>query len=173
MKNFLVLVAFIVFATVAHSQSEDKALFTLPEVDVKTLNGEPFNTKNISNDGKPIIMTFWATWCKPCMKEHDALNELYPDWAEETGVKIYAVSIDNARSSRQVLPMVNGKGWDFEVLLDPNGNLKRAMNVNIPPHTFIIDGQGNIVWQHIGYLDGDEIEYIEIVEKLIAGKKID
>lgn len=173
MKNFLVLVAIIFFATTAYSQSDDKALFALPEVDVKTLNGEPFNTKDISNDGKPIIMTFWATWCKPCMKEHDALNELYPDWAEETGVKIYAVSIDNARSSRQVLPMVNGKGWDFEVLLDPNGNLKRAMNVNIPPHTFIIDGQGNIVWQHIGYLDGDEIEYIEIVEKLIAGKKID
>jgi cytochrome c biogenesis protein CcmG, thiol:disulfide interchange protein DsbE len=173
MKNILVLFALIIFATVARSQSEDKALFTLPEVDVKTLNGEPFNTKNISNDGKPIIMTFWATWCKPCMKEHDALNELYPDWAEETGVKIYAVSIDNARSSRQVLPTVNGKGWDFDVLLDPNGNLKRAMNVNIPPHTFIIDGQGNIVWQHIGYMDGDEIEYIEIVEKLIAGKKID
>jgi thiol-disulfide isomerase/thioredoxin len=173
MKNFLILVALIVFATVVHSQSEDKAQFTLPEVDIKTLNGEPFNTKEISNDGKPIIMTFWATWCKPCIKEHDALNEVYPDWAEETGVKIYAVSIDNARSSRQVLPMVNGKGWEFDVLLDPNGNLKRALNVNIPPHTFIIDGQGNIVWQHIGYLDGDEIEYIEIVEKLIAGKKID
>jgi len=172
MKSLILLITLALITNGIYSQTEGKTLFTLPEVNIQNLNGEPFNTKDISNDGKPIIMTFWATWCKPCMKEHDALNDLYPEWAEKTGVKIYAVSIDNARSSKQVLPMVNGKGWDFEVLLDPNGNLKRAMNVNIPPHTFIIDGQGNVVWQHIGYLEGDEMEYIEIVEKIIAGKSI-
>jgi cytochrome c biogenesis protein CcmG, thiol:disulfide interchange protein DsbE len=172
MRNFILLISVALFTIGVYGQSEEKSLFLLPEVNIKNLNGEPFNTKDISNDGKPVIMTFWATWCKPCMKEHDALNELYSDWADETGVKIYAVSIDNARSSRQVLPMVNGKNWEFDVLLDPNGDLKRAMNVNIPPHTFIIDGNKNVVWQHIGYLEGDEMEYIEIVEKLIAGENL-
>jgi thiol-disulfide isomerase/thioredoxin len=127
---------------------------------------------NISNDGKPIIITFWATWCKPCLKEHDAINDVYEDWVDETGVKLYAVSIDNARSSRQVLPLVNGRSWEFDVLLDENGDLKRALGVNIPPHTFIVDGTGNIVWQHIGYLEGDEVEYIEVVEKLVNGESL-
>lgn len=173
MKNALLVAFFTLLTFTAFSQDENKALFSLPDVEVKTIDGEPFNTKSIDNEGKPIIMTFWATWCKPCMKEHDAINEVYEEWVDETGVKLYAISIDNARSSKRVLPTVNGKGWEFDVLLDPNGDLKRAMNVNIPPHTFIINGNGDIVWQHIGYLEGDEIEYIEIVEKLIAGESIE
>jgi cytochrome c biogenesis protein CcmG, thiol:disulfide interchange protein DsbE len=173
MKSLLLVSMLIFIVPVIYGQDANKALFNLPEVNIKNINGEPFNTREISNDGKPIIMTFWATWCKPCMKEHDAISDVYEEWVEETGVKIYAVSIDNARSSNRVLPTVNGKGWDFEVLLDPNGDLKRSMNVNIPPHTFILNGSGDVVWQHIGYLDGDEIEYIEIVEKLIAGKEIE
>jgi len=173
MKNLSLVSLFLFFSLVAFSQEGSKAIFTLPAVDVQNVNGEPFNTKDLTNDGKPIIVTFWATWCKPCMKEHDAINEVYEEWVEETGVKMFAVSIDNARSSKRVLPTVNGKGWEFDVLLDPNGDLKRAMNVNIPPHTFIVNGNGEVVWQHIGYLEGDEAEYIEIVEKIIAGEKID
>ena len=173
MKNILLVSLFLLFSVTAISQEGSKALFSLPSVDIQNVNGEPFNTKDISNDGKPIILTFWATWCKPCMKEHDAINEVYEEWVEDTGVKLYAVSIDNARSSKRVLPPVNGKGWEFDVLLDPNGDLKRAMNVNIPPHTFIVNGNGEVVWQHIGYLEGDENEYIEIVEKVISGEKLD
>lgn len=173
MKNFLLVSLFLLFSFAAISQEGSQALFTLPTVDVQNVNGEPFNTKDITNDGKPIIVTFWATWCKPCMKEHDAISDVYDEWVEETGVKLFAVSIDNARSSKRVLPTVNGKGWEFDVLLDPNGDLKRAMNVNIPPHTFIVNGNGEVVWQHIGYLEGDELEYIEIVEKVIAGEKLD
>lgn len=173
MKNYVFLIAAILFVTFGYSQSENKVLFSLPDVNIQTVQGAPFNTKQIHNDGKPIIITFWATWCKPCMKEHDAINDVYEDWVDETGVKMYAVSIDNARSSKRVLPTVNGKSWEFDVLLDPNGDLKRAMNVNIPPHTFILNGKGEVVWQHIGYLEGDEQEYIEIVKKLAAGKKID
>ncbi|HZK08358.1 MAG TPA: TlpA disulfide reductase family protein [Bacteroidales bacterium] len=173
MKNYVFLIAALLFVTFGYSQSETKALFSLPEVNIQTVQGAPFNTKQITNDGKPVIITFWATWCKPCMKEHDAINEVYEDWVDETGVKLYAISIDNARSSKNVLPTVNGKSWEFDVLLDPNGELKRAMNVNIPPHTFILNGQGDVVWQHIGYLEGDEQQYIEIVKKVAAGKKID
>ena len=173
MKNYLLVSLILLFTTSVFSQDGNKVIFKLPDVNLQNISGEPFNTKDISNDGKPIIMTFWATWCKPCMKEHDAINDVYEEWVEETGVKLYAISIDNARSSKRVLPTVNGKGWEFDVLLDPNGDLKRSMNVNIPPHTFIIDGNGNVVWQHIGYLEGDETEYIEIVEKLVNGENID
>lgn len=173
MKKILILTIAMLAFGVVFSQSETKALFKLPSVNIKNIDGDPFNTENITNDGKPIIITFWATWCKPCMKEHDAINDVYEEWVEETGVKMYAISIDNARSSKRVLPTVNGRSWEFEVLLDPNGDFKRVMNVNVPPHTFIVNGNGEVVWQHVGYLEGDELEYIEIVEKVINGESLD
>jgi peroxiredoxin len=173
MKKIILLVIAVYAFGAVFSQNETKVLFKLPSVNIKTLKGEPFNTKDLTNDGNPVIITFWATWCKPCMKEQDAINDVYEDWVDETGVKMYAISIDNARSSNRVMPTVNGRGWEFDVLLDPNGDFKRAMNVNIPPHTFVVNGNGEVVWQHVGYLDGDEEEYIEIVKKVINGESLD
>ncbi|MBE0638093.1 MAG: TlpA family protein disulfide reductase [Bacteroidales bacterium] len=173
MKKLLFLVILISSTTVLLAQNEAKTLFRLPETSIQTLEGKPFETKDMQNDGKPILLTFWATWCKPCMREHDAINEMYGEWVEETGLKVYAISIDDARSTKRVMPTVNGKGWEFEVLLDPNGDLKRLMNVNIPPHVFVLNGNKEVVWQHVGYLDGDELKYIEVVEKLLAGEPIE
>jgi thiol-disulfide isomerase/thioredoxin len=145
----------------------------LPSVDIQTVYGEMFNTNEIENDGNPIILSFWATWCKPCIKELNTINEVYYDWQDETGVKLVAVSIDNARSSSKVLPMVNGKGWDYEVYLDPNGDFKRAMGVNMIPHTFLLNGNGEVVWQHTSFSEGSEIELIEKVRKVANGESID
>jgi thiol-disulfide isomerase/thioredoxin len=172
MKHTITLLLLSLILSFTFAQDEAKNYGKVPPIEVKTMDGNAFNMSSLSNDGNPIIITFWATWCKPCLKEHDAINDVYEDWVDETGVKLYAVSIDNARSSRQVLPLVNGRSWEFDVLLDENGDLKRALGVNIPPHTFIVDGTGNIVWQHIGYLEGDEMEYIEVVEKLVNGESI-
>lgn len=168
MQRTLILAAVLLLSLGGFSQERQ-----LPSVDVKTVYGEMFNTSDISNDGKPIILSFWATWCKPCIKELSAIHEVYPDWQEETGVKVVAVSIDNARSSSKVLPMVNGHGWEYQVLLDPNGDFKRAMGVNTIPHTFLIDGDGNVVWQHTSYSEGSEHELIKRVKKLNRGESID
>ncbi|MCT4582367.1 MAG: TlpA family protein disulfide reductase [Flavobacteriales bacterium] len=137
----------------------------LPAVKLKTIDGKTVNLATISNDGNPIVVNFWATWCKPCKTELNTIAEEYEDWQDETGVKIIAVSIDNSRSTGRVEPYVNGQGWEYEVLLDPNGELKRAMNVNNVPHTFLIDGKGNIVWDHNNYSAGDEEELYEQIKK--------
>ncbi len=144
----------------------------IPKVDIKDVEGNPFNTSNIKNDGNPIIISFWATWCKPCIKELTTIQDVYDEWVEETGVKMYAVSIDDPRSTNQVRPLANGKNWEYTVLLDPNGDFKRAMNVGPIPHTFLIDGNGQIVWQHTSFSEGGELELIDLVRKVKKGEPL-
>ena len=142
----------------------------LPSVTLQTLDGKKVDTRTWSNNGQPMIVNFWATWCAPCKRELGAISEKYEDWQKRTGVKLIAVSIDDARSMARVAPYVNGQSWDYEVFLDPNGDLKRALNVNNVPHTFLINGTGEIVYQHNNYEPGDENELFDQVLKL-TGKK--
>ena len=142
------------------------AFAELPSVLLTDVNGNTVNTAALSNDGKPMVISFWATWCKPCKRELKAISEVYPDWQDETGVKLVAVSIDEAQNAAKVKPLVDGMNWEYEVLLDPNGEFKRQMGVSDVPHAFIVDGQGNVVWSHKGYVDGGEEEIIEELRKL-------
>ena len=139
---------------------------------MKTLENTIINSSEFDNDGNPIVISFWATWCKPCIKELSTIAEVYEDWQDETDVKIIAISIDDARNSRKVLPFVNGQDWDFEVYLDANQDFKRAMNVNTVPHTFLVGADNSIVWSHNSYAAGDEDHLYELIEKLIAGEPI-
>jgi thiol-disulfide isomerase/thioredoxin len=147
--------------------------YALPTADVQDLKGQTVSTGTLSNGGKPMVISFWATWCKPCIAELSAIHEEYETWAEETGVKLVAISIDDQRNVAKVAPFVNGRGWNYEVYCDPNGNFKRAMSVNTVPHTFLVDGQGNIVWQHNAYNPGDEAHLFEMIEKVAAGKPLE
>jgi peroxiredoxin len=130
----------------------------LPKVTLKDIHGKEVRTDTLSNQGKPFIIDFFATWCKPCNRELDAISEVYEEWQKETGVKIYAVSIDQAQNIHKVKPLVESHGWEYEVLLDPNGEFKRAMGVQLIPYVLIVDGNGNIVYRHQGYADGEEEE---------------
>ncbi len=138
----------------------------LPNVDVKTLNRQNFNFSQIKNDSVPILIHFWATWCTHCHNQLDNIAEVYDDWQAQTGVKVVAVSIDDSRTSSKVAPFIAAKGWEYEIYLDQNGDLKRAMGVNLMPHTFIVNREGVIVWQSSSYLEGDETEMFEVIMNL-------
>ena len=139
----------------------------LPQVLLKDINGKSVSTDTLANADKPFIIDFFATWCKPCNRELDAIAEVYDEWREETGVKIYAVSIDQAQNIQKVKPLVENHGWEYDVLLDPNGDLKRALGIQMIPYVLIVDGNGKIVYKHNGYTDGAETELIEKVRELI------
>ena len=161
MKKILFSIILTAIATLGMAQNA-----TLPQnITLKALDGSAVQTSVIQNDGKPIIISFWATWCKPCNRELNTIKEVYEEWQNETGVKLVAISIDDARSASRVKPWVDGQGWDYEVYLDQNQDFKRAMNVVNPPHTFVINGKGEIVWQHASFVEGDEEELIEAVRK--------
>lgn len=147
--------------------------FPLPAVDLKTPEGKIVNSRSWSNEGKPMIVNFWATWCKPCVLELSNIADEYEDWQKETGVKLIAVSIDDARNAAKVGPFVKGRGWTYEVFLDSNEDFKRAMNVTNPPHTFVVNGKGEVVWQHMAYQPGDEKTLYKVVKKVAAGQPVD
>ena len=160
MKKILISLLLLV-PTISFAQIKN-----LPNVDVKKIDGSSFNFKNIDNNGNPIVISFWATWCKPCTKELNNIAELYEDWQDETNVKLVAVSIDDRRSQSKVAPYVNSSGWEYEIYIDPNSDLKRAMGVSTVPHTFLLDKNKQIIWQHRGYVEGDEYELFDEILKL-------
>jgi cytochrome c biogenesis protein CcmG, thiol:disulfide interchange protein DsbE len=151
MKKTLIFIGLIAIALQVSSQE-------IPSIQLKTLTQQTVQSTDVivNENGGPILLCFWATWCKPCVKELSTYNELYPEWEEETDVKIILISIDNARSINRVAPFVNGNAWEFDVFIDTNSELKRAMNVVNVPHTFLLDKNGKIVWQHTSFLEGDE-----------------
>jgi Peroxiredoxin len=159
MKHLLSILLTLIVVTLAQAQ--------LPQVKLKDLQNNEVNTSELSNDGKPFILSFFATWCKPCLRELKAIHEEYLDWQEETGVKLVAISIDEGQNADRVKPLVDALGFEYEVLLDPNGDFKRAMNVNIIPHVFIIDGRGRVAYTHSGYSEGGEQELIAKVRELL------
>lgn len=160
MKSLNLLTFFLFLSIVTFAQEK------LPNVVLKDIDGNAVNLSEIKNDGKPYVINFWATWCAPCKRELNTISDLYEDWQKETGVKIYAISIDDQRTVDKVKPYVSAQGWEYEVLLDTNGDLKRALGVNNVPFTFLVDGKGNIVWKHNNYNPGDENELFEKIKKL-------
>ncbi|MBI9054583.1 MAG: redoxin domain-containing protein [Bacteroidales bacterium] len=164
MKKFIVVILFLSIGISLFSQSKN-----VPNVHIKNLNGEIVNAPDLFDGESLVILSFWATWCKPCIKELDAYNENIVDWAEETGVKLFAISVDNARSMSRVAPFVNGRGWEnLDFYLDANEDFKRAMNVINVPHTLLLDGNGKILWQHTSYAEGDEYELYEAIKEQSA-----
>ena len=111
MKKLLYLMFFLACATMS-AQSE------FPSINITTLDGQTINTNQLSKDNKVTIISLWATWCVPCLKELDAINEVYPDWQDETGVELIAISVDDSRTINRVRPMVNGKSWEYQILLE-------------------------------------------------------
>ncbi|MGM9754029.1 MAG: TlpA family protein disulfide reductase [Candidatus Cryptobacteroides sp.] len=137
----------------------------LPSVKIDNLKGEQINTNSLLDDGKPMIISFWACTCKPCIQELDSINENLPDWLEEADFKVVAVSTDDARFSAKARSLAQGHGWeDFVQLYDKNQDFMRAMNVSVTPQVFVLDGKGNIVYSHTGYVPGSELELLDAIK---------
>jgi len=135
----------------------------MPNMYIKTIEGKSINTKLTYNKKGLTVYSFWATWCVPCINELDDIHKEIEKW-EDANVKIVAISTDDSRTKRRVRPMVNGKKWNFEILLDENQALKRALNINAIPHTIVTKGT-RIIYRRIGYKPGEENHLYEFILK--------
>ena len=160
MKKTLVLI-FAVFATdLAFAQKQ------MPNLTLISDTNRSFNVKSdfIEKD-KLYVFAFWATWCAPCLNELDAINEHYVSWSKELNMELVAVSIDDTRTQKRVKPLLNGKNLTYQILLDTNQDLKRALGIANVPHTIVVKNQ-KIVYVHNGYSQCAELELYNILKEL-------
>lgn len=143
------------------------AMAQIPSVKVEDGKGDVVVTSELVDGETPMIISFWATTCKPCIRELDAINDSYPDWIDEVNFRVVAVSTDDSRFSSQARALAEGHGWsDFMVLYDKNQEFMRAMNVTLTPQVFVVDKDGKIVYSHTGYTPGNEQELFDTILSL-------
>ncbi|WP_299106592.1 TlpA disulfide reductase family protein [uncultured Winogradskyella sp.] len=159
MKKLILIFCLGLFSFNATAQND------LPNVDLTSMEGKTLNLKDAINKDGITIVSLWATWCVPCLKELDAINDVYEEWQDETDVELLAVSVDDSRTVKRVKSLVNGKDWDYTVLLDTNSELKRALNASSIPLTILVK-DGKIVYEHSGYSPGAESELFEKIKEL-------
>lgn len=158
MKKLQILLLFIGFNLYAQKQ--------LPDVSLTNLEGKIVSLKtDFAEKDKIYVYSFWATWCTPCISELEEMNDLQGEWKKTVNMEIIAVSTDDSRTQKRVKPLVNGKGWDYKVLLDVNQDFKRAMSIVNIPYTIVVKN-GVIVHIQNGYVPGNENELFEKLKSL-------
>lgn len=159
MKHLIFILCVGLFSLSSMAQNE------LPSVDLTSIDGKTIALEDATNKDGVTIISLWATWCVPCLKELDAISDIYDEWQDETNVKLLAISVDDSRTVKRVKSMVNGKDWDYTVLLDKNSDLKRALNASSIPLTILVK-DGKIVYEHSGYSPGAELELYKKIKEL-------
>ena len=128
---------------------------SIPNISLSDFEGEKTKIFEAIDENQITVISLWATWCVPCIKELDAINEVYEDWKDELDFNLLAVSVDDSRSVRRAKALVNGKSWPYEIYLDTNQDFKRALGTSFIPQTLIVKSK-KILYQHTGYQPGDE-----------------
>lgn len=157
MKKLALFLLF--FGNIVYSQQE------FPSVDLKSLDSETINTSSFNEVDKLYVFSFWATWCAPCIQELEAISEVYQDWKTQINLEVIAVSTDDSRTNKRVKPLINGKGWEYNVLFDTNQDLKRKLSIANIPYLVVVKN-GKIVFIQNGHTPGAEEELLDKLKTL-------
>ncbi|WP_396168537.1 TlpA family protein disulfide reductase [Flavobacterium sp.] len=158
MKKLLLLLLFVGL----HSFSQKN----LPDLNLSTLDGKKVSLKNdFAEKDKLYVFSFWASWCGPCINELDEMNELQAEWKKTISFEVIAVATDDSRTQKRVKPLVNGKEWEYTILLDTNQDFKRALSIVNIPYTIVVKNN-KIVHIQNGYVPGNEVDLFEKLKTL-------
>jgi peroxiredoxin len=156
----LILIFILTFSTTIFAQHQ------MPNIALKNLKGEIVKS-NLDFQKKDVlyVFSFWATWCAPCVQELDAISDVYSVWKSKINIEVIAVSVDDARTEKRVKPLVNGKGWEYTILLDTNQELKRSLSIANVPYIVVVKNN-QIVHIQNGHAAGGEMEFFEKLKSL-------
>jgi len=159
MKKQILLLLLLPLAALAQQQQ------TVPDVTLQTTDGKSVSLRSYVGKG-PLQIAFWALWCEPCKQELKVMSQVY-DSLNKQGYTLLGVCEDNQKSMAKVRGFASAKGWNFPILLDPNGDALRKLNGLNIPFSLIVDKEGNIKSTHIGYVAGDEVPVEKEIHELL------
>jgi len=136
----------------------------IPITTLKDLDGSKVSLNQLTENDNITVISFWATWCVPCINELDAIADIYDEWKDETKVNLIAIATDDTRTKKRIRPLVYGKGWEYIVLYDDNQDLKRALNITTLPHTLVLKNN-KIIQRRTGYIPGAEDDLYEFIKE--------
>ncbi len=157
----IIVLLFVMLPQLAVAQTR------VPDIKARDIKGVVFDLKTLTLDKKPLVMMFWATWCKPCIEEMDNIAEVYDEWQDEMEFELVAVCIDDSRSSSVIRSFAAGKDWPFRLIFDINQDIKRAMNVTVIPHYYLFNSDNIMVHKQTGYTPGNEFLLYNELKKLV------
>lgn len=165
MRILLAFIFCLIFSIFSIAQKENQVGKKAPNFKLEDIEGNLFEL-NAETGEHPILLSFWATWCKPCVEEMFEYNKIYSD-LKSRGLKMFAISTDNEKTVSKVKPFVKSKGYSFPVLLDTNSEVARKYYTQAVPFTVLIDKNGNIIYSHLGYMKGDEVQVKKKIEDIL------
>ena len=166
-KNYkLFILIFIVLFQPKLYPVDSQSLGKMPNIDIRLLNGKKTTMYKLLEKG-PVLIDFWATWCKPCKQVMTHLNNFHKKYEEE-GFQVLMINQDTPRSLGKVKAYINSKGFDFLVSIDPNQQISKKLNGQIMPNLILINEDKNIQWRHQGYMPGEELEIEQEIKRILS-----
>ena len=137
------------------------------KIDPKTGKEKKLRLNVSQPDRHAVVMSFFATWCKPCMKELPILEEVYQQYKDER-VKFFLIDITEATRSNPGTvygmsykdvpvagPFLKKKGVTMQILFDNRGTAMKRYNAQTLPRLFMVDGYRNVTFKKRGFPDGE------------------
>ncbi len=169
MKKFKIISIVILTSFIVLLGQENPSLGKIPDIDLKLLNGKKTTLYKLLKTG-PVLLDFWATWCKPCKQVMKHLNQYHNEFNSE-GFQVLMINQDTPRSLGKVKAYVNSKGYDFLVGIDPNQQISKKLNGQIMPNLILINQDATVRWRHQGFMPGEELEIKDQIQSLLSLKK--
>jgi len=162
--SYLVLTLLLAFSGFAQEDDTQQGR-QAPNFKLENLDGDYVELNQVLGNG-PVLLSFWATWCKPCLEELVEYQKLYDEYKDK-GFQILAISIDDVRTVAKVKPFVRSKHYSFPILLDTNMDVARIYYAQAVPYTVLMDKDGKIVYTHLSYMRGDELQVKKKLDELL------